>query len=193
MKCVVEDCQSKVVGWGYCQKHYVRVKKYGSPHAKKNDHSTLEVRFWRFVSKKSESECWEWEGQRLSSGYGRISLGAKELGSDGAHRVSWRMHNKAEIPQGWHVMHKCDNPSCVNPNHLTIGTAKQNTQDMIAKGRKRTVAPKGEGNGKSLLNEEQVRTIRASKLSHAALARELGVSPNCVRGVRTGRTWTHIQ
>jgi hypothetical protein len=193
MKCVVEDCQSKVVGWGYCQKHYVRVKKYGSPHAKKNDHSTLEVRFWRFVDKKSDSECWYWIGQIQPNGYGRISLGAKELGSEGAHRVSWKMHNKAEIPQGWHVMHKCDNPSCVNPNHLTIGTAKQNTQDMIAKGRKRTVSPKGEGNGKSLLNEEQVRTIRTSKLSHAAMARELGVSPNCVRGVRTGRTWTHIQ
>jgi hypothetical protein len=194
MKCVVEDCQGKVVGWGYCQKHYVRVKKYGSPHSKKHDQSTLENRFWRFVTKGSEDECWEWQGQRLESGYGRISLGAKSLGSEGAHRISWRMHNSnKEIPKGWHVMHKCDNPSCVNPSHLTIGTAKQNTQDMIAKGRKRVVSPKGEGNGKSLLNEEKVRLIRSSTLSHAAIARELGVSPNCVRGVRIGRTWTHIQ
>jgi hypothetical protein len=193
MKCVVSNCHEKSVAWGYCQKHYVRVKKYGSPHAKKKDQSTLEERFWRYVTKTGDNDCWEWEGQRLSNGYGRISLGAKVLGSDGAHRVSWRMHNKQEIPQGWHVMHKCDNPSCVNPNHLTIGTPKDNTQDMIRKGRKRTVAPLGEGNGKSLLNAEKVRLIRSSTLNHAALGRQLGVSPNCIRGVRTGRTWSHIE
>lgn len=193
MKCVVDSCEGKVVGWGYCQKHYVRVKKYGSPYAKKKDHSTLKERFWRFVTKSSESECWEWQGQKLSNGYGRISLGAKSLGSDGAHRISWKMHNNAEIPNGMVVMHSCDNPSCVNPNHLSIGTYKENTADMIAKGRKRVVSPKGEGNGKSLLNEEKVRIIKQSNLSHAALARELGVSPNCVRGVRIGRTWTHVK
>jgi len=193
MKCVIEECQGEVVGWGYCQKHYMRVKKYGSPHAKKNDHSTLEVRFWGFVTKKSETQCWEWEGQKLSNGYGRISLGAKELGAEGAHRVSWKLANNKEIPQGWYVMHKCDNPSCVNPNHLTIGTAKENTQDMIRKGRKITVAPLGEENGKSLLNAEKVLLIRASNLNHTALGRLLGVSPNCIRGVRTGRTWSHIK
>ena len=89
-------------------------------------------------------------------------------------------------------MHKCDNPCCVNPNHLTIGTPKENTQDMIAKGRKRVVSPKGEGNGKSLLDEEKVRFIRSSTLNHAELGRQLGVSPNCIRGVRIGRTWSHI-
>lgn len=193
MKCVIEDCLDEVVSWGYCQKHYVRVKKYGSPHAKKNDHSTLEARFWRFVTKKPEAECWEWQGQKLSNGYGRISLGAKELGAEGAHRVSWRLANKKEIPQGLYVMHQCDNPSCVNPNHLTIGTAKDNTQDMIRKGRKKTIAPLGEENGKSLLNAEKVLLIRASTLNHAALGRQLNVSPNCIRGVRTGRTWSHIK
>lgn len=192
MKCVVEDCLDEVVSWGYCQKHYVRVKKYGSPHAKKNEHSTLEKRFWRFVTKKSESECWQWEGQILSNGYGRISLGAKKLGAEGAHRVSWRLANKKDIPQGLYVMHKCDNPSCVNPNHLTIGTPKENTQDMIQKGRKRNVAPLGNENGKALLDAEKVLLIRSSNLSHAELARQLKVSPNCIRGVRIGRTWSHI-
>jgi len=166
--------------------------KYGSPEPKKYAQEPMEVRFWNFVNKLTDDECWSWIGNTMSNGYGRFSIGAKSKGSDGAHRVSWRLANNKDIPKGWHVMHKCDNPSCVNPNHLTIGTPKENTADMIAKGRKRTVSPKGELNGKSLLNEEQVRTIRASTLSHAVLARELGVSPNCVRGVRTGRTWTHI-
>jgi len=193
MSCLYEGCEGKVVGLGYCQKHYKRVKKYGSPDPQKYSQESLETRFWRFVNKKSESECWEWQGQILSSGYGRISLGAKSLGSEGAHRVSWKLFNKADIPDGMFVMHKCDNPSCVNPHHLSIGTPKENTQDMIAKGRKRVVSPKGEGNGKSLLDEEKIRLIRSSTLSHAAIARELGVSPNCVRGVRIGRTWTHVK
>jgi hypothetical protein len=193
MECVIEDCQSKVVGWGYCQKHYVRVKKYGSPHSKKKDQSTLEERFWRFVDKKSEDECWHWTGQLFSKGYGRISLGSKKDGAEGAHRVSWRLHNKKDIPNGMFVMHKCDNPSCVNPHHLLVGTPKENTQDMIRKGRKRTVAPLGEGNGKSLLDAEKVRLIRSSTLNNTALGRQLGVSSNCVRSVRTGRTWSHIE
>lgn len=193
MKCAIEDCESKVVGWGYCQKHYIRVKKYGSPHAKKNDQSTLEERFWRFVTKCGDNDCWNWDGQKLPSGYGRISLGAKILGSEGAHRVSWKLHNKKDIPDGMFVMHKCDNPSCVNPNHLSIGTPKDNTQDMIAKGRKKVVSPKGEGNGKSLLDAKKVRLIRSSTLNHAALGRQLGVSTGCVRSVRSGRTWSHIE
>lgn len=192
MTCKYDKCNGKVVGWGFCQKHYRRYMKYGSPDPKKNDHTPMEIRFWRFVDKRASNECWNWIGTKLN-GYGRFSIGSKESGSDGAHRISWRMHNNAEIPDGMVVMHSCDNPSCVNPSHLSLGTYKENTADMIAKGRKRVVSPKGEGNGKSLLNEEKVRIIKQSNLSHAELARKLGVSPNCVRGVRIGRTWTHIQ
>lgn len=192
MTCKYDKCNGKVVGWGFCQKHYRRYMKYGSPDSKKNDHAPMEIRFWRFVDKRASNECWNWIGTKLN-GYGRFSIGSKESGSDGAHRISWRMHNNAEIQDGMVVMHSCDNPSCVNPSHLSLGTYKENTADMIAKGRKRVVSPKGEGNGKSLLNEEKVRIIKQSNLSHAELARKLGVSPNCVRGVRIGRTWTHIQ
>jgi hypothetical protein len=192
MKCKYEQCESKAVGWGYCQKHYRRYMKYGSPESTKYTQEPLEARFWRFVDKKSEDECWPWIGNKQQNGYGRFSVGTKIQGSEGAHRTSWKLHNKQDIPHKMHVMHKCDNPICVNPNHLSLGTAKDNTQDMIAKGRKRTVSPKGDLNGKALLDEEKVRYIRESKLNHAALGRELGVSPNCIRGVRIGRTWSHI-
>jgi len=193
MECIYPDCKKEVAAWGYCQLHYKRTRKHGSPHPKKNDHAPLNERFWRFVDKKSDDECWNWTGNKLPSGYGQISIGAKKEMSKGAHRVSWELANNSDIPKNMYVMHKCDNPSCVNPNHLTIGTAKENTQDMIRKGRKKTVAPLGTENGKSLLDAEKVLLIRSSNLNHAALGRQLGVSPNCVRGVRIGRTWAHIK
>lgn len=96
------------------------------------------------------------------------------------------------IPDNLLVMHLCDNPSCVNPDHLMVGTAKENTQDMIAKGRKRVVAPLGERNGKAKLTADLALHIKKSSSTNAQLARELGLSPNCIRGVRTGRTWKHV-
>jgi hypothetical protein len=193
MQCKVDGCGGKLKAFGYCYKHYVRLKKYGTTEDRKWSQAPLEVRFWLKVKKVGENECWEWQGQKLANGYGRISLGVKALGSDGAHRVSWRLANKAEIPAGMFVMHSCDNPSCVNPKHLSIGTPKENSQDMISKGRKRVVAPVGTGNGKALINEEIVKQIRQSSDSHASLARRFGVSPNCIRGVRVGRTWSHVR
>ena len=109
---------------------------------------TLEEFFWARVVKSDN--CWEWTGKKQSSGHGQVILhrGAKQLG---AHRVSWEIHN-GSIPKGMYVCHKCDNPSCMNPDHLFIGTNLDNIKDMWAKGRgkpppdvksSRTECPKG--------------------------------------------------
>ena len=188
--CTVENCDRKIYAFQLCEKHYVRFKKYGNPLGGIKNHATPEERFWRFVQKFDG--CWKWSGKK-NNGYGAFSKGSKKDGAFLAHRFSWELHNKQKIPKGMFVMHKCDNPECTNPEHLMIGTPKQNTQDMIAKGRKKTVAPVGLGNVKSILNEEKVRLIRESNDSHAAVGRLLGVSSNCVRGVRTGRTWSHVE
>lgn len=191
--CKVIGCESKLRGGlGYCGKHYKRFKKYGDPDKGIKLHGSVEERFWRFVTKSDDNSCWNWTGQKIN-GYGRISLGLKSMSSDGAHRVSWKIHNKMEIPKGLFVMHRCDNPSCVNPNHLLIGTPKYNSDDMIAKGRKKIVIPLGEKNGKSIINADLVRFIRGSDLSHAELARQLNVSSGCVRSVRSKRTWKHLE
>jgi hypothetical protein len=99
MKCLVDGCDSsvRVISLGLCYKHYVRQKTHGTTEIKKYSRGTLEERFWRFVDKKSEDDCWHWTGQLLPNGYGRISLGAKVDGSDGAHRVSCT--NKISITQ----------------------------------------------------------------------------------------------
>jgi len=193
MLCLVKNCNKQKEKLGFCQKHYRRVKKYGTPEPRKWSQESLEIRFWLKVDKKSEDECWPWIGQRLKSGYGRISLGAKKEGSEGAHRVSWILANKQKIPDQMFVMHSCDNPSCVNPKHLSIGTPKQNHDDMVKKGRKRVVAPVGNENGKAIITPDIVRQIRSSDESHASIARRFNISPNCVRSVRIGRTWSHVE
>jgi hypothetical protein len=187
--CSIDKCGNPLYAFGFCEKHYKRFKKYGDPNGGVKNHAPLEERFWRFVQKSDG--CWIWTGNKSGPGYGRIAIGPKKLGYVQAHRLSWEMHNNQQIQDGMVVMHKCDNPSCVNPSHLMVGSYKENTQDMIAKGRKRTIAPVGEENGKAVLTIEQAREVKQSSLSMAALARKFGVSSNCIRGVRIGRTWKH--
>ena len=190
--CQVEGCGRKHEGHNLCGMHLTRLKKYGDVNGGIKNQASLEERFWRFVTPLGPEDCWIWVGQKLANKYGRLSLGSKGLGSDGAHRVSWEIHNKQKIPVGMVVMHSCDNPSCVNPSHLSVGTPKQNSDDMIAKGRKKIVVPVGEQNGKSIITADIARQIRESKDNHAVTARRFGVSAGCVRSVRSFRTWKHI-
>lgn len=96
-------------------------------------------RFWPKVV-KMESGCWEWQGSRFNTGYGQFSVEGKNRT---AHRFSYEIANGA-IPKGMFVCHKCDNPICVNPEHLFLGTPKDNTHDMIRKGRS-TLRPRPAG------------------------------------------------
>lgn len=92
------------------------------------------------------------------------------------------------MPEGMHVLHRCDTPSCVNPDHLFIGTNVDKHRDAAQKGR----MPKGENNPAARLTEEQVRQIRLSKESIRKLGVKLGVSHRTVNKVRLGETWRHV-
>lgn len=94
---------------------------------------TIEERFWCKVKIGLEDECWCWTGSKSSTGYGNIST-KKNKSPINAHRLSYTI-NKGKIPDGMVVMHTCDNKLCVNPNHLVIGTKKDNSNDMMAKNR----------------------------------------------------------
>jgi hypothetical protein len=188
--CFIENCEDQVVAKGMCNRHYLRHKRSGTTKDNGNSHASLSVRFFRKVDKTET--CWVWTGNTSRNGYGSIQSGGKGSATLSAHRLSYEMH-KGQIPNGYVVMHSCDNPSCVNPDHLSVGTFKENTADMIGKGRKRTTAPRGADNGKAKLNDSLVRYIRQSGKNTASIARELSLSANCIRSVRTGRTWSHVK
>lgn len=121
----------------------------------------------RFLSKveKVENGCWNWTGFRFSFGYGEFWLDKNIT----AHKASWVLFN-GEIPKGLCVCHKCDNASCVNPDHLFLGTHKDNTQDMISKGRFSKQKPK--------LSEDQLNELNRlylSGMNQRSIADKLGV------------------
>jgi hypothetical protein len=189
--CIVAGCGRKQRANSLCDMHHQRLRNTGTTGPGPKARGSLEDRFWRKVEKTPE--CWIWQGKREKNQYGRIQAGGKGSPQIGAHRLSYEIHH-GPIPDGHVVMHSCDNPRCVNPDHLSVGLPRDNTADMIAKGRKRVVAPLGTGNGKAVLDEQKVRYIRSQpQTSHAALARELGVATSTVRGVRDGRCWSHVQ
>lgn len=94
---------------------------------------TRTERFWAKVEKRGPAECWLWLASRNAQGYGKFSV-ASGRGHMGAHRAVWELVNGA-VPDGLWVLHRCDNPPCVNPAHLFLGTCRDNHLDMVAKGR----------------------------------------------------------
>jgi hypothetical protein len=135
----------------------------------------------------SSGPCWEWMGSRdRRSGYGQISVAGKVLK---AHRVSWELH-RGPVPGSLCVLHACDNPRCVRPSHLFLGTQLENIADREAKGRNRPL--QGSDNGYSKLTEADVRTIRASRATQEALAYLYGVAQTTISSIRRRKTWRHV-
>jgi hypothetical protein len=142
------------------------------------------VRFSTRYTVDPKTGCWLWEGKKNAYGYGTIQKGGA-TGWIGAHRLSAALHIREPLPTEV-VCHRCDNPSCVNPDHLFIGTPHENTQDMIRKGR----AAIGTRNSAAKLTEEDVATIRRDAQTPAThLAARFGVSPKTIRNCRFGRTY----
>lgn len=151
---------------------------------------TLEARFWDKVSIPTDPKaCWVWVAGKHPSGYGMIGVpGGKHKY---AHRLSLEFATGQFIPHGMMVLHSCDNPSCVNPAHLSIGTAAENSADAMSKGR----TPRGERAGHAKLSDNDVRGIRwlmseGSKLSD--VARQFKVTPGTISCIRDRITWRHI-
>lgn len=140
-------------------------------------------RFEKFISPEPNSGCWLWAGCVDRKGYGEFRFRGR---SQFAHRVSFILHH-GEIAKGLCVLHRCDNPSCVNPEHLFLGSVADNNDDMRRKGRQAS----GTRNGQAKLTPSQIAIIRKSTAPQKALAREFGVNQSTISDVRCKISWKH--
>lgn len=180
MGCFVIGCFSPVYSSGLCSKHYNRKRTTGTTNDGPRARTSLEVRFWKNVERKSEKECWPWIGQSLNRGYGYIGIGGRNSGKELSHRISWVFKN-GKIPNGKVVRHKCHNRLCCNPNHLQLGTQADNVADMWV----RKNGPKGNAR----LTKKQIAKIRKDTRSSREVAPIYGVSDAHIRSIRQWRCW----
>lgn len=160
------------------------------------DYAALAKRFWLHVQRKSKTACWLWTG--FANPYGSIQVNGRPCGS---HRVAYALTHGA-IPNGAFVLHECDDPRCVNPNHLFLGTSQANMEDMRLKGRstkgrarRAGSYPVGERHYKARLTERSVRRIRAMAaqgVTQKTLAERFGVSCGAVCHIVAYRSWKHV-
>lgn len=168
-----------------CRVAGMRGKKrstYGKAKVSVND------RFWSKVSRCDTDECWPWIGAKDVSGYGYLAGTRREKAAK-AHRLSYLLHY-GEIPKGLCVCHKCDNPSCVNPSHLFLGTLADNNADKLSKGR--LVVPYGEAHPKSKLTLEDIKSImslRAAGLTQTQIAKQFGIAQPHVCAILLKKIW----
>jgi hypothetical protein len=139
-----------------------------------------------------ETQCWEWGGKLDTYGYGYICNNKKTLK---AHRVSYEIHY-AEPLNGLHCLHKCDNPSCVNPLHLFAGTNLDNVRDKVKKGRCYTGNQKGQNNGASKLKDNDVKTIRklynTGSYTTVNLGKMYNVHRSTISYIINNKTYKHL-
>lgn len=158
--------------------------------------SVPDLEWWDFVRclidersmPEPNSGCWLWlSSLRKEGGYGCFK---RDYRTYDCHRESWSAFNERPIPIGMFICHKCDVRSCVNPDHLFVGTHLDNMADMSRKGR--TSRRVGERSPSARLKREQVIAIRADNRTIAAIAADYGVSTGCIDHILARRNWRHI-
>lgn len=143
-------------------------------------------RFWEKVDKRGPDECWEWMAGKTRCGYGTFRINPTK--KTRAHRFSWELEN-GPIPAGLCACHRCDNPACVNPRHIFLGTHAENMKDMTDKNRLPNKG--GEKNPNARLTVKEVRLIRGlrGRQKQRVIAERFGISQAHVSGIFSGKAW----
>ena len=146
---------------------------------------TSKERFWKYVNKIGKDSCWNWTGVKIKKDYGHIKMDGKMILT---HRFSWTIHF-GKIPEDLCVLHTCDNPPCVNPNHLFLGTIADNNKDRDDKNRQAKL--KGENHGMAKLTWDKVKEIRNLKnqLSQRKIAKMFNIHRGTVSKIHTNKIW----
>lgn len=190
LQCCVEGCLKPVRARLLCHMHYQRLYLTGSLELKKRP--TDYERFCSRIVKSDDDKCWGWRGAVHPFGYGVFTINRKNIA---AHRASWQFFC-GEIPPELHVLHRCDNPPCCNPNHLFLGTAKDNIRDCVQKGRYKSNSKRGEEHNAAKLTTKDVLTIRKAikdGVSQSSLARKYKISLGCIWAIKIRKTWAHLK
>lgn len=143
----------------------------------------IEQRFSSKVMPEPNSGCYLWTAHTSKGGYGRFGIGGKV---EDAHRVAYSLY-VAPIPEGQCVLHRCDVPSCVRPDHLFIGSQPQNLEDMTRKGRRS--CGRGESSGSAKLTKAKVLAIRRDPRTHREIAPDYGVGKSTIGAIKAGTAW----
>ncbi len=143
--------------------------------------------------KKEENGCWVFTGAKTKMGYGKFTVSHQKWRL--AHRISWQVHF-GSIPDKLLILHKCDNPSCVNPEHLFLGTHLDNIRDMIKKGRQNATGAKnpvrGEKHPFAKLSNNDVLSIRKDDRMHRVIAGSYGVTQPLITMIKNNKIWKGI-
>lgn len=184
-RCTIDGCERKHTARGMCQLHLSR-EAYGTPLDQPvRTHLPTEVslaeRLAVYAPPGKPDECWEWTRAR-NKDYGMISVGGGKL--RGAHIVAWELANNQPLPDGQQVRHTCDNPPCVNPAHLLVGTHADNTADRIERGRHARIEP---GYRHRTATEiTQIRSLASDGVSLAEIARRFNCSHASITRIARG-------
>lgn len=197
--CAVEKCfRTPILAKGFCSMHYKRQYKHGNTGFAAPTMSYLlsfsdikSINTWLINHRKiTENGCWEWSGPVNKSGYGLIIIDHKRIR---VHRVACALYKDFNINSDFIICHHCDNPPCFNPEHLFIGTHKDNILDCIHKNRARKKYGVTHPNAK--LNEDNVKEIRkrrANGETYTSLSKVFGISWGNIERCCKRITWKQV-
>lgn len=187
--CSVDGCETAVLAKGWCEKHYARWRTHGDPTVTKKG-GPVAVPLDQRYEVNPETGCWEFVGYRNDDGYGMVRYRGQLVY---AHRLAGHLWKGFALDSPLFVLHSCDNPPCINPEHLREGTRADNARDMVERGRQFIPAIAGEQHWNSRLSVEDVEHIYdlvASGASQSSVARAYGVVPSVISRIVNGKAWT---
>ena len=153
----------------------------------------LEKRFWANVDVRGPDDCWGWLVSKCQGGYGRMRVNGE---SRQATHILFYLRHGSWPPKGRTCNHHCDNPGCLNPRHLYLGTRKSNARDRVQHGRCWEKVNMGERNGRARLTDDDARRIRRlilqGDLTQKEIAHRFGVANVQISRIKTGKRWTHV-